>query len=179
MDIYTISLIIIPPFCTGIGFFVKYYFDRITKNNLFIKEKRLKEVEQNLEDFYFQIFINFLREEVIWKKIISNHESIDDKFKIELDKEILDTHLENQKIIKNNLIKVNPSEEMYKLLMVYEEHITIFNILRSINKGVENFDDYKFPYYYGSPYPREIVPRILEELESLKMERHELYSSMV
>ena len=72
MDIYTISLIIIPPFCTGIGFFVKYYFDRITKNNLFIKEKRLKEVEQNLEEFYFPIFINLWREEVIWKKIISN-----------------------------------------------------------------------------------------------------------
>ena len=177
MDASTISLIIIPPLCTGIGFLVKYYFDIVTKNKRFIQEMNLKDVEEKLEEFYFPLYINLCREELIWNKIISNQS--DNRFKMCLDKEILETHLENQQIIKKNIIKTKPNDLMYKILMIYEEHITVFNILRNIDKDVVQFEDYKFPFHYGSPYPTSILDHVREELFKLKAHQTELYSSMV
>ena len=180
LDIYSISLIFAPPICAGIGYLVKYYIDRSAKNQQFIIEKKLEEVEHKLDHFYFPIYINLIREELIWKKIITAEcNTAEDSFRIELDKEILQAHLANQTIIRENIIRVNPSLDLYNLFMAYEEHITIFSILRNIYKNITNFDDYKFPYEYGSPYPNQLLYYITLELEKLKTEQSKLYESMV
>jgi hypothetical protein len=70
----------------------------------------------------FQIFngLNFYRSRN------ENNENFHNKIFWELDKEMLDIHLENQKIIKNNIIEINPDDSLTDALMKYDEHVTIY-----------------------------------------------------
>lgn len=98
---------------------------------------------------------------------------------IELDKEILWIHLDNQKIIQTHLIKINPSLELRKALETYVDHVTIFNILRKINPNVENIKDMKYPGQFNASYPVELRPIVEKEYDELKNKQELIYNSMV
>ena len=235
-------LIIISPLSACFGFmlkiFIENYSEKIKKNN---KEK-LDQIEYKLKEFYFPIYINLLRENSIWNKIIAiytnpntksinieeSHSTIDildvsmhnpsfdsplspihilpnqeintpiqnnlsnrrnlfklkpiitkpiiseetNKIMLELDKEILSIHLINQQIIHNHIIKINPNEELLKLLLKYDEHITIYNILRKMYPNLNNFKQIKFPSNFNAEYPYKLKNIIEEQLYKLKIDQN-------
>lgn len=101
------------------------------------------------------------------------------KILIELDKEILQIHLNNQEIIKNFFISINPKEELKKVLIKYDEHITIYNILRKINQNTECAKDLKFPKNFDSKFPKELVKLIKNEYEKLINDHENFYKLIV
>ena len=93
---------------------------------------------------------------------------------------MLDIHLENQKIIKDNIIEINPDDSLTDVLMKYDEHVTIYNIIRKADTDrPEDMDDVNWPGSFGSSYPTEIVNLIEDKLKILKEKQNNLIYSFV
>jgi hypothetical protein len=187
MDIYEISLIAVTPICAAIGYLFKYFLDSRGEYLKKINKLKLEDVELKLKKFYYPIHSNLLRENIIWNKILTfyrsrngNNKELQNKLFWELDKEMLDIHLENQKIIKDTIIEIHPDDSLTNALMKYDEHVTIYNIIRKADSDrPENMDDVKWPSSFGSNYPTEIVNLIEDKLKILKEKQNNLAYSFV
>ena len=239
-------LIIISPFSACFGFLLKILIENYSEKIKKEKKEKLDIIEYKLKEFYYPIYINLLRENSIWNKIISiysdkkkdnlnknnsissmdsllspskmksaipnsifyktlseeslkittnilNETSIElikidntnpilinesdeekNKIMLELDKEVLAIHLINQKIIHEHVIKVNPNEIIMRLLLIYDEHVTVYHILRKMNPSINNFKELKFPSKFKVEYPYELKEKIEEELFRLKNKQNKL-----
>ena len=187
MDSYQISLIIIPPFCAFVGFLGKYMLDKRDQYLQNINTQKLEIVERKLKKFYYPIHSNLLRENIIWNKILAFYRSKNDVYndflhKIfwELDKEMLEIHLDNQKIIKENIVETHPDETLVNSLLSYDEHVTIYNIIRKIETDRPmDMDKVNWPGCFGSKYPSELLELLEIQLNLLKKEQNELIYSIV
>jgi len=187
MDIYQISLIAGTPICAAIGYLFKYFLDRRGEYVRKINNLKLDDVKMKLKNFYYPIHNNLLRENIIWNKILSfyrsnsvNSNELYNKLFWELDKEMLEIHLENQKIIKDNIVEIHPDDCLTDALMKYDEHVTIYNIIRKVDTERPNdMDDVKWPSAFGSNYPTEIIDLIEEKLQILKESQDNLIYSFV
>ena len=191
MDIYEISLIAFTPICAGIGYLFKYFLDSRGEYLKKINKLKLEDIQFKLKNFYYPIHSNLLRENIIWNKILNfyrnknangngNNNELHNKLFWELDKEMLDIHLENQKIIKDNIIEIHPDDSLTDSLMKYDEHVTIYNIIRKVDtERPEDMDDVKWPSSFGSNYPSEIVNLIEDKLKILKEKQNDLIYSFV
>jgi len=250
MDTVQLCLIILPPACAAIGYILKTMFEHRTEKKKIKEKNKLDNIEYKLQEFYYPILSNLIRENSIWGKLIrisnesntilcksksktilspstnnplllsndsespsspftnnqllfinDNNSSspkkpllvkqqslstlIDDddlennRITIELDKEILNIHLDNQKIIQNHLIKINPSLELRKALEKYDDHVTIFNILRKINPNVKNIHEMKYPGHFNAFYPVELMEIINKEYNKLIDEQEKIYNSKI
>ena len=182
MDIYQITLIAVSPICAGIGYLFKYFLDRRGEYFRKINNLKLEDVENKLKKFYYPIHSNLLRENIIWNKILSfyrsrngNNKELHNKLFWELDKEMLEIHLENQKIIKDNIVEIHPDDFLTDALMKYDEHVTIYNIIRKVDtERPGDMDEVKWPSSFGSNYPTEIVNLIENNLKTLKEKQKNL-----
>jgi hypothetical protein len=111
--------------------------------------------------------------------LIEENDSENNRITIELDKEILFIHLNNQKIIQNHIVKINPSFELRKALQKYDDHVTIFNILRKINPNIKNINEMKYPGQFNAFYPVELRTIIEKEYEELKKKQELIYNSNI
>ena len=188
MDIYQVSLIVVTPICAGIGYLFKYFLDHRSDYLRKINETKLKDVEFKLKHFYYPIHGNLLRENIIWNKILAfyrsrNNESNKDllyKLFWELDREMLEIHLDNQKIIRDNIVEIRPDDTLTNTLMKYDEHVTIYNIIRKADtERPENMENVNWPCAFGSNYPSEIVTLIDAQLKTLKDKQNELIYAVV
>ena len=187
MDATQIALIAVPPICAGIGFLFKYILDKRSKYLHNINKTKLEELQFKLKKIYYPIHSNLMRENIIWDKILAFYRSknevnkpIHHKLFWELDKEMLDIHLDNQKIIKDNIVEINPDERLTNSLMKYDEHTTIYNIIRKVDiERPEDMDQVHWPSAFGSNYPSEIVGLIEDQLKTLKEKQQELIYSVV
>jgi hypothetical protein len=189
MDSYQISLIAIPPICAFIGFLGKYVVDKRTQYLQNINSKKLDIVESKLKKFYYPVHSNLLRENIIWNKVLNFYLSINDvdtevefihKIFWELDKEMLEIHLDNQRLIQNNIIEMHLDETLTNSLMSYDEHVTIYNIIRKVEPDRPmDMDKVKWPAMFGSEYPREVLGLIDSQLKLLKKEQNDLIYSIV
>jgi hypothetical protein len=187
MDIYQVSLIVVTPICAGIGYLFKYFLDRRGEYLRKVNETKLRDVEFKLKKFYYPIHSNLLRESIIWNKILAFYRSRNDnnrelRYKLfwELDREMLDIHLENQKIIQDNIVEIHPDDTLTDTLMKYDEHITIYNIIRKVDtERPEDMDNVNWPSTFGSNYPSEIEPLIEKQLKILKEKQNELIYAVV
>lgn len=179
MDVYQVSLIVIPPICAFLGYFGKYLLEKKEKESEETKNKQLKIIEHKLKHFYYPIHCNLIRENLIFNKILrfyQNDTDIDEilvnKIFWELDNEMLNIHEENQNIIKDNFVEMHFSEELGKLLMQYDEHVSIYKILRRVN--TDKPTDMKkvlWPGNFGSFYPRKLLSLIEDDLKKFKTEQ--------
>jgi hypothetical protein len=179
MDIYQINLIFVPPLCAGVGFFFKHLFDKYNQAKHALKEAKLKIIECKLKNFYFPVYTNLLIENAIWDRFIKFYKSPHapanaDEIMIELDKEILKIHMETKNIINDYLVEINPTPELLNLLIQYQEHVTIFNILRKIDTDAKKIDDFMFPSKFNCIYPNDLLHCIVEELNVLLNEKQEI-----
>ena len=188
MDIYQVSLIVFTPICAGIGYLFKYFLDRRGEYLRKVNETKLREVEFKLKNFYYPIHSNLLRENIIWNKILAFYRSRNNdnnrellyKLFWELDREMLEIHLENQKIIQDNIVEIHPDDTLTDTLMKYDEHVTIYNIIRKADtERPENMDEVNWPSAFGSNYPSEIVALIESQLKTLKDKQNELIYAVV
>ena len=160
----------------------------IRENSIWNKLIRINN-DQNTILCKKQKFSNIFKDDVINPFIISNQMNVgsfideddceNNRITIELDKEILNIHLDNQKIIQNHLVKINPSLELRKALEKYDDHFTIFSILRKINPNVKNINDMKYPGQFKAYYPVELKSIIEKEYEELNKHQEQIYNSKI
>lgn len=237
MNTTQLCLIILPPACAAIGYILKTVFEHRTEKKKIKEKNKLDNIEYKLQEFYYPVLSNLIRENSIWGKLIrisnesttvlcktkspsprqkslfitpENNSSnpllitnenntpksqlvkqlslstlVDDddlennRITIELDKEILNIHLDNQKIIQDHLIKINPSPELRTALEKYDDHVTIFNILRKINPNVKNIHEMKYPGHFNAYYPVELIKIIEKEYHKLIDEQEKIYNSRI
>ncbi len=83
-----------------------------------------------------------------------------------LDEENLKIHKYVQDLIHNKICIAVPPKELIDLFLQYDEHVTVYQILRQI----EIYD--KFPIQYGTPYPQTLMQKIEERIIYLNTQYH-------
>ena len=78
-----------------------------------------------------------------------------------LDEENLKIHKAVQDLIHEKMCLAVPPKELIALFLQYDEHVTVYQILRHM----EIYD--KFPVNYGTPYPEELMKKIDERINYL------------
>lgn len=82
-----------------------------------------------------------------------------------LDEENLKIHKYVQDIIHEKICIAVPPKELIDLFLQYDEHATVYQILREMNI----YD--KFPAQYGTPYPQELRHKIEDRISYLNIKR--------
>ena len=83
-----------------------------------------------------------------------------------LDEENLKIHKDVQDLIHNKICVAVPPKELVDLFLQYDEHVTVYQILRQM----EIYD--KFPIQYGTPYPQTLMQKIEERILYLNQQYH-------
>lgn len=172
-------IIIAPPLFAGIGYMGKYFVDKIEKAKEGRKMRKLKSIENKLKNFFYHFHNNLKRENLIYQRILSffrkkkveNNENDDLYTKIfwGLDNEILNIHNDNQELIKNNFIEMHFSNELANMIMKYDEHISIYRILRKvIPEKNDDLEKILWPGDFGSSYPVDLLEVIEKEMINLQ-----------
>ena len=152
----------------AVGFLIRMFIDNI---NDILKNKKLDKLKHNeflLSEFYMPIYILLHRENAIWENLIRSDCIIKkQEFITELDTEILNNHLEIQKIIINNMAKASPREDIACQLLLYDNHVTIFKTLRKIGSK-------DFPLKYHCEYPKNlyIIPKAVNNTTKKRVENY-------
>lgn len=81
-----------------------------------------------------------------------------------LDDENLKIHRAVQQLLHDKIYIALPPKHLVNLLMQYDEHVTVYQILRSMN--IYN----KFPIEYGAPYPNSLIKEIDSRIHELDNE---------
>lgn len=171
-----LSLIIIPPLCAAIGYLGKYFVDKIERSKEDRKTRKLKLIETKLKSFFYPFHSNLKREKLIYQRILSffkknknKNEYINNQIFWGLEKEILQIQNENIKLIHNNFVEMHFSNILAKTIMIYEEHISIKRILRTIAPEKDNdLDKILWPGDFGSAYPNDLFETIENEMIHLQ-----------
>ena len=81
-----------------------------------------------------------------------------------LDEENLKLHKIVQQIIHDKICTALPPKYLVQLLMQYDEHVTVYQILRAMNI----YD--RFPIEYDAPYPPNIIVEVEKRIRELDEE---------
>ncbi len=84
-----------------------------------------------------------------------------------LDEENLKIHKYVQDIIHEKICIAVPPKELIDLFLQYDEHATVYQILREMNI----YD--KFPAQYGTPYPQDLREKIEDRIKYLNIKRQQ------
>ena len=172
-------IIVAPPLCAAIGYLGKYFVDRIEKAKEGRKTRKLKAIENKLKNFFYPFHSNLKSENLIFQRVLSffkdkqnnntsNEKDIYMKIFWGLDGEILNIHNENQELIKNNFIEMHFSNDIANLIMKYDEHVSIYRILRKVIPQNSDLDNVLWPGNLGSEYPTNLLKTIENEMIHLQ-----------
>jgi hypothetical protein len=168
-------IIVAPPVCAAFGYLVKYFVDRIETAKEGRKIRKLKAIENKLKNFFYPFYSNLKRENLIFQRVLSffkdknnnntcNESDLYMKIFWGLDDEILNIHNENQELIKNNFIEMHFSNDVANLIMNYDEHVSIYRILRKVIPKNGDLDNVLWPGNLGSTYPKNLLKTIENEM---------------
>lgn len=171
-------IIIVPPICAGIGYLGKYLVDRIEKAKEGRKTRKLHTIENKLKNFFYPFYSNLKRENLIFQRVLlffkdkqnnnTNENELYMKIFWGLDDEILNIHNENQELIKHNFIEMHFSNDVANLIMRYDEHVSIYRILRKVITPNGDLDNVLWPAHLGSTYPEKLLETIENEMIHLQ-----------
>ena len=103
------------------------------------------------------------------KKTLKREKTINLDIIKALDEENLKIHKHVQTLIHEKICIAVPPKELVELFLQYDEHVTVYQILREINI----YD--KFPLQYGAPYPENLMEKIEERINELNIQ-YRIYS---
>lgn len=149
------------------------YIDRkkdIEKSN---RDKKISNLEAQLSDFYWPIYLRLQKDNVVWRKILDRESDDEDKRKTgyEIEKSILlPNHEEIVRIIEGNIHRARPDKELESQLLQYLRHVSVYQSIR--NAGIVDKD----PIYFEEPWPGELFRLIEEKTHELQQDYDRLIS---
>jgi len=163
-------VLVLSPLCAVAGFLLKLYVDKFTEHKLLLKERKVKSVEYKLKEFYFPLYTNLKNEHIVSNAFVNKKGNII----FELEKFVLNAHLENQTIIRNHMVEVNPDKTIQKMLTEYSDNITLYKLMHDVAP-----DDFMLHITSKVRYPKELFGLVETELFVLRSELDGLHNSMV
>ncbi|MCJ2099472.1 hypothetical protein [Methylobacterium sp. E-046] len=120
---------------------------------------------QQLNDFYWPIYIRLQKDNAIWNRILDKR-SKDDKIKaigreIEMN-EVLPNHTEIVQIIQSKIHLSQASPELQAALMQYVRHVAVYKAMRAAG------DDDRFPIALGEVWPDKLFGLIEANTKGLQ-----------
>ena len=157
------------PICGGIGFGIRYLWERYTDRKREAVQLAIEETKFRLEQFYMPIYFLLKQEKHLWKHFRSKGEHTDEDF-IKYDTKTLTILSEIQDIIKKNIVKARPTPKMSQLIVDFDEYVTVYKIMREIEPHGRNFPSCKF----GVPYPEDFLKHLRIRVRELGMHLNKL-----
>lgn len=169
----SIAVIVLSPLCAVAGFIFKLYVDKFTEHKINLKEKKIKDVEYKLKEFYCPLYTNLNSQTIVSREFVN----LKGNLIFELEKFVLSTHTDNQSIIKNHMVTVNPDKTIQKLLLEYNDHITVYKLMNDM----QTISDSELLLFLTKsvPYPKQLFELIETELNVLRLELDSLHNSIV
>ncbi len=169
----SIAIIVLSPLCAVAGFIFKLYIDKFTEHKISLKEKKIKDVEYKLKDFYCPLYTNLNTQTIVSREFVNLKGSLI----FELEKFVLASHIDNQSIIKNHMVTVNPDKTIQKLLLEYHDHITVYKLMNDMQTISDN--ELLLFLTKSVPYPKQLFELVETELNVLRLELDSLHNSIV
>ena len=165
-------MIIVSPICAVAGFIFKLYVDKFSKYQTLVKENKIKEIEYKLTEFYFPLYTNLKNETIVTREFVN----LKSDLVFEIEKFVLNGHVENQQLIKKHMVKINPEQSLKDLLMQYFDHITVYKL----SHDMQQQNDFNLFFITKTiPYPKELFATIDVEINRLRLELDTLHNSIV
>jgi len=134
------------------------------------REKNIENIEAQLAEFYWPIYLRLQKDNVVWEKMLDRESDDEEKRKAayEIDRSILlPNHKEIVEIIEKKIHRAHPDQELEKQLLDYLRHTAVYFSLRSA--GVTDKD----PIAFGEPWPTELFSLIEKKTHELQ-EKYDL-----
>lgn len=150
--------VIIPSLITTFGFITRYFWERYINKKEEIKKQKINKIEFKLKKFYYPIYFNLNKLSNLW--YVSQEYKIQKEEKIieKIEKECIQIHIDNQNIIENNIVEVNPIPKLFDSINMYYKHITINKILTNIqSKNKAKSFDADFPENFKTIIKNRII----------------------
>ena len=159
----TIILIVLPPIAAAIGFVLKLGFDSYKNRKERIRIRDTERLKYKLDHFYYPLFFRLLRERDINADLVEicrkeNKEDIVSS----IESEIFENHKKIQQIIHDGIVKANPIQEIRNELLLYDKHVTYYDIIRN-QMGLTS----SYPREYNAPYPTTLLEKIEKRINEL------------
>jgi hypothetical protein len=171
----SIAVIVLSPICAVAGFIFKLYVDKFTEHKINLREKKIKDVEYKLKEFYCPLYTNLNSQTIVTREFVH----LKGNLIFELEKFVLESHKANQLIIQNHMVTVNPNKTIQKLLLEYNDHIIVYKLMMDM-QSVSDTDSVTVLFLTKSvPYPKTLFILIETELNALRVELDKLHNSIV
>lgn len=167
-----IAIIVVPPVSAAIGFAVKYGVDVYKARRDKMDRKKAAILRVKLEEFYYPLMFKLLRETDINRELVDLCRDRDGNNQViieSIEEEILKNHIEIQQIIHEGMVKVNPPKAIRDDLVMYDKHVTFYQIIRNQMGEMS-----KYPREYNAPYPSGLLRKIEERVKELADEYDDL-----
>lgn len=165
-------MLILSPIFAVAGFVFKLFVDKFSKHQTMLKRMKIKDIEYKLKEFYFPIYTNLKNETIVSREFVA----LKSNLVFEIEKFVLQGHVENQQIIKAHMVQVNPEPEMKTLLLQYFDHVTVYKLSHQMQK-TQDFDI--FFITKTMPYPKALFAKVETEIARLRLALDEAHGSIV
>ena len=155
-------ILLIPSLLTATGFVCRYFWERHIKYRNVLNLDHKKNISFKLEKFYYPLHFNLNRLSNMWE-IIKDNKKLNENNN-EIDIECMNLHIENQDIIKSNIVQAKPIPKLIEAIMKYDKHVTINKVLKIIGKPCD------CPRNYDAEYPDEFKDIIKSRIDILENE---------
>jgi hypothetical protein len=150
------------PLCGGLGFGLRYLFERNSEKKKESVKLAIEETRFRLEMFYMPIYFLLKEEKHLWKHFRSQEEISSEDFR-KYDTKNLEILIKIQEVIKTNIVKARPTPKMSQLIVDFDEYVTTYRTMREIDPTGKNFPSCKF----GIPYPVDFLKNIRVRVREL------------
>ena len=125
--------VVIPSILTAFGFVFRFFWER-RMNHIEKKEKeRNDKIQFKLKKFYYPLYFNLNKLGHLWS-VLQEYKMDNKEIANNIEEECIKIHIENQEIIQNNVVEVNPVPKLWDAILLYDKHVTIHKILRKKTK---------------------------------------------
>ena len=158
------------PLCGGLGFGLRYLWERYSEKKNESVKLAIEETRFRLEKFYMPIYFLLKEEKYLWKHFRSQEEISEEEFR-KYDDKNLKILSQIQEIIKNNIVKARPTPKMSLIIVNFDEYVTTYRTMREIEPHGTNFPSCKFDI----PYPVEFLKNIRRRVRQLGTHLNKLF----
>jgi len=146
------------------------HFRRKEEAHKFALDKRVRFLEQQLSQFYWPLYLNLQKDNMIWERLRDRDQDPDSpasRLSLQIESGvILPNHQDALRVIESNL-HLAANGEVVSASLRYVRHVKVYEMLRAA--GIKGD-----PVSFGEPYPNDFFPLIEVRVNALQSEYDKL-----
>ena len=155
------------------GFCLKSLWDWFIRLSDDKRKKRLDFLERQLSQFYWPIYLQLQKNNVVWDQLV-NGKSFNDQVKLDVDRYLNKNFFKQNNmlimgLIESNMHLIQPTEKLRAAILQFVRHVALYATLRDI--GYDDVD----PIALDVPWPEDLFV----EIESALFDKQSEFNGMV